>query len=28
MADYVIIADPWWNPASEEQASARARRIG
>jgi SNF2 family DNA or RNA helicase len=27
-ADYVIIADPWWNPASEEQASARARRIG
>jgi len=28
MADYVIIADPWWNPASEEQASARAHRIG
>jgi SNF2 family DNA or RNA helicase len=27
-ADYVIIADPWWNPASEEQASARAHRIG
>ena len=28
MADYVIIADPWWNPATEEQASARAHRIG
>ena len=28
MADYVIIADPWWNPAAEEQASARAHRIG
>jgi SNF2 family DNA or RNA helicase len=28
MADYVIITDPWWNPASEEQASARAHRIG
>ena len=27
-ADYVIIADPWWNPASEDQASARAHRIG
>jgi SNF2 family DNA or RNA helicase len=27
-ADYVIIADPWWNPASEEQAGARAHRIG
>ena len=27
-ADYVIITDPWWNPASEEQASARAHRIG
>jgi superfamily II DNA or RNA helicase len=28
MADYVIITDPWWNPAAEEQASARAHRIG
>ena len=28
MADYVIIADPWWNPAAEDQASARAHRIG
>ena len=28
MADYVIITDPWWNPATEEQASARAHRIG
>ncbi len=28
VADYVIIADPWWNPATEEQASARAHRIG
>jgi len=28
IADYVIITDPWWNPASEEQASARAHRIG
>jgi superfamily II DNA or RNA helicase len=28
MADYVIIADPWWNPAAEEQASARAHRMG
>jgi len=28
VADYVIIADPWWNPAAEEQASARAHRIG
>ena len=28
MADYVIITDPWWNPAAEDQASARAHRIG
>ena len=28
MADYVIIADPWWNPAAEGQASGRAHRIG
>lgn len=27
-ADTVIHADPWWNPAVEEQASARAHRIG
>ena len=27
-ADYVVIADPWWNPAVEDQASARAWRIG
>ncbi|SHL13083.1 Superfamily II DNA or RNA helicase, SNF2 family [Chitinophaga jiangningensis] len=27
-ADYVIHLDPWWNPAIEEQASDRARRIG
>ncbi len=27
-ADYVIIADPWWNPAVEEQAMGRAHRIG
>ncbi len=27
-ADYVIIADPWWNPAVEEQAISRAHRIG
>lgn len=28
MADYVVIADPWWNPAAEDQASGRAHRIG
>jgi superfamily II DNA or RNA helicase len=28
VADYVVIADPWWNPAAEEQASGRAHRIG
>jgi len=27
-ADSVIHYDPWWNPAVEEQASARAHRIG
>jgi SNF2 family DNA or RNA helicase len=27
-ADYVFILDPWWNPASENQAIDRAHRIG
>jgi superfamily II DNA or RNA helicase len=27
-ADTVIHLDPWWNPAVEEQANARAHRIG
>ena len=27
-ADYVILMDPWWNPAVEDQASDRAHRIG
>jgi SNF2 family DNA or RNA helicase len=27
-ADYVIIADPWWNPAVEDQAAGRAHRMG
>jgi len=27
-ADTVIIFDPWWNPAVEEQAIDRAHRIG
>ncbi|MCX6988239.1 MAG: C-terminal helicase domain-containing protein [Chlamydiae bacterium] len=27
-ADYVIHLDPWWNPAVEDQASDRARRMG
>jgi SNF2 family DNA or RNA helicase len=27
-ADTVIHFDPWWNPAIEEQATARAHRIG
>lgn len=27
-ADYVIIMDPWWNPAVEDQAADRAHRIG
>ncbi len=28
VADYVFILDPWWNPAVERQAIARAHRIG
>lgn len=27
-ADYVLILDPWWNPAAEDQAADRAYRIG
>ncbi|MBX2872256.1 MAG: DEAD/DEAH box helicase, partial [Saprospiraceae bacterium] len=27
-ADYVFILDPWWNPTIEQQAIARAHRIG
>jgi non-specific serine/threonine protein kinase len=27
-ADYVILFDPWWNPAVETQATDRAHRIG
>jgi len=27
-ADYVLLLDPWWNPAAEEQALSRAHRIG
>ena len=27
-ADYVIILDPWWNPAVENQAADRVHRIG
>jgi SNF2 family DNA or RNA helicase len=27
-ADYVIVLDPWWNPAVEAQAVGRAHRIG
>jgi non-specific serine/threonine protein kinase len=27
-ADYVLLVDPWWNPAAEMQASDRAHRIG
>ena len=27
-ADYVFILDPWWNPFAENQAIARAHRIG
>ncbi len=27
-ADTVVHLDPWWNPAVEQQASARAHRIG
>ncbi|MCB1282512.1 MAG: DEAD/DEAH box helicase, partial [Salinibacterium sp.] len=27
-ADLVFLLDPWWNPAAESQAIARAHRIG
>jgi SNF2 family DNA or RNA helicase len=27
-ADHVVILDPWWNPATEDQAADRAHRIG
>lgn len=27
-ADYVFLLDPWWNPASEQQAVDRTHRIG
>ncbi len=27
-ADYCILLDPWWNPATEEQAIDRVHRIG
>jgi SNF2-related domain/Helicase conserved C-terminal domain len=27
-ADHVFLMDPWWNPAVEDQAEARAHRIG
>lgn len=27
-ADYVFLLDPWWNPASEDQAIDRTHRIG
>lgn len=27
-ADYVILFDPWWNPAAEQQAIDRTHRIG
>jgi SNF2 family DNA or RNA helicase len=27
-ADTVIHFDPWWNPAVEDQATARAHRMG
>ncbi|WP_427016264.1 DEAD/DEAH box helicase [Pseudarthrobacter sp. P1] len=27
-ADYCFLLDPWWNPASENQAVDRAHRIG
>ncbi|MGC0274447.1 SNF2-related protein [Pseudactinotalea sp. Z1739] len=28
MADYAVLADPWWNPAVEAQAVDRTHRIG
>ncbi|NQD72844.1 SWF/SNF helicase family protein, partial [Sphingobacterium shayense] len=27
-ADYVFLMDPWWNPATENQAIDRAHRLG
>jgi SNF2 family DNA or RNA helicase len=27
-ADHVLLLDPWWNPAVEDQAADRAHRIG
>ncbi len=27
-AEYVLLLDPWWNPAAEQQAINRAHRIG
>jgi SNF2 family DNA or RNA helicase len=27
-ADYVVHLDPWWNPATQDQASDRAHRLG
>ncbi len=27
-AEYVFLLDPWWNPATEQQALNRAHRIG
>lgn len=27
-ADHVVLLDPWWNPAIEDQAADRAHRIG
>jgi SNF2 family DNA or RNA helicase len=27
-ADYCFLLDPWWNPATEEQAVDRTHRIG
>jgi superfamily II DNA or RNA helicase len=27
-ADYVVLLDPWWNPAVEDQAADRTHRIG
>ena len=27
-ADHVLLLDPWWNPAVEQQATDRAHRIG
>jgi len=27
-ADHILLCDPWWNPATEDQAADRAHRIG